>query len=488
MKSIRSTLLVRLIAGLALVLALAAATLFALVRQQLYAQFDGALADKARLLASAIRQETDARAGQAPEIELELGETPSAEFGGPHPSGYFEVRSAQGTLFRSESLAGGQLAVPMPVTVTPVFRDVRLPDGRPGRSIGFQFLPTIETPAPSPRRPQPPLSMLVAQERESLTERLRAIGFSLGAFALALLIAMPIVVARVVPRGLRPLEALARELQTIDAGSLDHRVGTSGVPAELQPIALRMNQLLERLQAGFERERRFSADVAHELRTPIAELRTLAEVAMDSARSDGGSREMREALDIALQMERLVVGLLTLARSEAGVAVATASDQANPLGPLLTRVWQAHAAEAERKRLRWSLPAAGEPRVLAPVALLEMVLGNLIENAVAYTTDGGAITVAWRDADEGGSPRVGVAITNPDVSLTPADLAQVFDRLWRKDSARSDGRHSGLGLAIAAAAARQMNGRLVADRPEPGAVRFTLWLPPAPAEPAGAGG
>jgi two-component system sensor histidine kinase QseC len=114
---------------------------------------------------------------------------------------------------------------------------------------------------------------------------------------------------------LRPLSSLAKRAETIHASSLQLRFPTDNIPVELLPIAQRLNDLLARLEASFAREQRFSADVAHELRTPIAELRTLAEVALKWP-DDVNQAALKEALNIALQMESVATGLMALARCD----------------------------------------------------------------------------------------------------------------------------------------------------------------------------
>ena len=126
------------------------------------------------------------------------------------------------------------------------------------------------------------------------------------------------VVQVVVWRGLRPLQDVAARAAQIDEQSLHIRFPLDGLPAELQPICLRLNASLQKLQQAFQRERRFTADAAHELRTPIAELRALANVALRGGDSGTSAVYFEDARDIAVQMERIVSNLLALARCHAG--------------------------------------------------------------------------------------------------------------------------------------------------------------------------
>jgi len=120
----------------------------------------------------------------------------------------------------------------------------------------------------------------VGSARDELTEALTALAFALLGCGAGLLALTVLVVPRLLRRELVPLDALAEQASHINADSLAMRFPISPLPGELIPISTRLNDLLARLELSFERERRFSADLAHELRTPIAELRTLAEVAL----------------------------------------------------------------------------------------------------------------------------------------------------------------------------------------------------------------
>ncbi len=124
-------------------------------------------------------------------------------------------------------------------------------------------------------------------------------------------------------KGLRPLDRLAEEVSKVGSSSLSHRFSTEATPTELRPIIVRLNELLERLQSAFHRERRFTSNVAHELRTSIATLKVLAEVGIQEAsqqsRGDGSLVFYHDTLAVAGQMEHLVVNLLGLVRYASGL-------------------------------------------------------------------------------------------------------------------------------------------------------------------------
>jgi two-component system sensor histidine kinase QseC len=463
-KSIRRALGLQLVIGLFLVLALIGGGLDLLVRRLLTAQFDAALGEKARVLAGLMKQEHGV-------FELEL-ETPMPEFERALEPEYFEVWLGERVFQRSPSLQG---ELPRPSRPALSFADLPLPDGRRGRAAWLRFPVRIDDDDRS-AAPQAPAQLVVARGRGPLDQALSSVRRALAVAGLLLLAGVPLVVAAAVRRGLGPLDRMAERASRIDAGSLDTRFTLAGLPAELHPIAGRLDDLLERLSAAFERERRFSADVAHELRTPIAELRALAEVALQFPDSGEAGRQFQDVLAAAQQMEGLVAALLTLARCEAGrMPVAREPvDLARALG----EAWAPLAERARGKALRVQA-SAPETFVSTDRVMLGSILGNLLGNAVEYAPAGGDLTWQLVRREDGAD----VIIANTNAGLAREDLAHVFEPFWRKDPARTDGRHGGLGLSLAAAFARligaQVRLEIAGDR-----VRASLSLrssgPPAP--------
>jgi two-component system sensor histidine kinase QseC len=286
-----------------------------------------------------------------------------------------------------------------------------------------------------------------------------------------LLLAVPAIVQRAVRGGLRPLEGLAERVSTIDATLPDGRFETPGLPAELQPIARRLDELLARLRSSFERERRFSADVAHELRTPLFEMRTITDVSLASADPNAESTMAIEDLRAAaLQMERIVTTLLALARCEAGHQPVTL--QAVDLRRALDEAWGPWQSVARAKRLAVALEAE-EAIVRTDQTLLASILGNLIANAVEYTREGGRISTTI--ATTASSVKLGIANTQRD--LAAEDLDRLFDPFWRKDVARTSGSHAGLGLSLVGAFARLLGIEVAATLPTPELASFVLTFP-----------
>lgn len=464
---------VRLVAVTLLLAGGAGASLFAFVRARLVGEFDNALLGEARAMSGAVLIETDGR--------LEFDYLPAADPGSGRVT-YFQIRYADGTVFqRSTSLRGRDLSGPAGPSATPRFVDLQLPGGPSARGVTFSFVPHPDQedgPATHPAAlaplAVPRLTLILATERASLDATLRVLGSSLLLAAAALSLGSALAVAWTVRRGLRPLERLADEADAISPASLQHRFSPAGLPDELRPICERLNDLLARLQKAFDRERRFTADVAHELRTPIAELRSLAEVALRWPHDASPAQNYGDVLDIARHMEGVVAALLDIARCESGIRRVDA--RIVEVDELVKEAWRPHESLAAARGLNvcWDLPAAATVR--SDRAMLLGIIGNLLCNAVSHAPSGGRVDCRVIR----GAGGIELAIANTCNTLCPEDLPHLFEPFWRKDAARSGGEHAGLGLPLVAAYAATLGASLrVQLAPSQDEIRIEMHLPTA---------
>jgi signal transduction histidine kinase len=461
--AIRRELLRRLLVGLFFVLGACGFGVYFLLRDLLVSEYDGSLEAKARVLTALIEEKHN---GFRLEEEANLPEFEP----GPAPE-YFSVWVDGGErIATSASLGDRDLPALLPQGATPVFTDLALPDGRRGRMV------TLRAPAPVEHgdrawaaRPPRYVRFLVARERGSLDAKVARVSSILAIAGALLFLGVPLVVRSVVRRGLQPLDRLADQAERIDASLLDTRFPTSDLPEELLPICSRLNDLLERLTASFERERRFSADVAHELRTPLAELRATAEVALRYP-DVSATPALEDVLGATVQMERLVNTLFTLSRCESGrqpVAL-----ERLELGAFVRDAWAGAAPAALAKRLVVAPPAPTALTVMADRALLGAIVANLFSNAIEYAPAGGELT--WAISTD--QVTATLAVTNTNSVLAPEDVAHVFEPFWRRDPARSGGTHSGLGLSLSQAFARLQGGDVELELTRPDQVRVSLRL------------
>lgn len=469
MTSIRKRLRHRLLVGLSALFAALGVGLYLLTGHLLTAQFDHALEAKARVLGALVKQQSDGS------FDVDFAEEPMPEFGRARDPEYFELWLASGRSERSESLGGRHLPRPLPGHDRVASFAVDLPDGRPGRALALRFLPLTEEEAhagepalrSSPSRVE--ATLVLARGRADLDGALRGVSGAIAATGLLLLLGAALIVSGAVTRGLRPLDRVADQATRIDATSLDARFPVADVPDELGAITGRLNDLLARLQGSFERERRFSADVAHELRTPIAELRSLAEVALRyPAGGEPESGSYRDVLDVAVQMERMVTNLLALARCDAGrQEVVTERVE---LAEAVKDAWRPFEEGARARGLRASFTMPPGAAARTDRHLLASILGNLFSNAVEYAPAGGRVSCT-AEPDAGG---VSLAIANSATGLAADDLSHLFEPFWRKDPARTERTHAGLGLALVSAFAKLAGIDVRADLPEPDHFRIRL--------------
>jgi two-component system, OmpR family, heavy metal sensor histidine kinase CusS len=333
-----------------------------------------------------------------------------------------------------------------------------LPDGAGGRAIGI----TIELPSPPPdvrRSPPVVLTTVVAAGIAEIEQQLRFLAALLMATAMGTMAVSGGVAWLVVTRGLRPLDQVARKIAVMDETALKERIADRGIPLEIEPVVHQLNGLLERLDGAFDRERALTADVAHELRTPVAEIRAITEITLSRERDPREYREaLTEAQDAVRGLQGLIEKLLILARLEAGQT--RLELRAVALRPLVVQQWAQVCGRADPRGIQFDSRCPPDAVVTADAGLLEVILTNALSNAANYTPDGGRITVESRN-DEG---RYELSVANTGCTLRADDVARVFDRFWRADSARSKtGLNCGLGLTLVRRAMEAMGGSAAAQ-------------------------
>ncbi len=312
--------------------------------------------------------------------------------------------------------------------------------------------------------------VVVARSAEAVDEGVGTVGGSLLVGIPALLFVVAVTTWVVTGRALRPVEAIRREVAAITNAELDRRVPAPGGRDEVARLAGTMNAMLDRLEAGRDRARRFVSDASHELRSPIATIRHELEVARaDPAAVDVEALAGR-LLAEDLRMQALVEDLLLLARSDEG-------DLASVRRPV--DVDDLVLAEAARLRhlggvaVDASGVAAGQ--VSGDGGQLGRVVRNLVDNAARHA----ATTVRLGVATEGTSVRLWVADDGPGIPVE--DRERVLERFTRLDQSRARGTGGyGLGLAIAAEVVRAHGGRIGVGEGPDGGAEVVVDLPVAP--------
>jgi two-component system heavy metal sensor histidine kinase CusS len=306
---------------------------------------------------------------------------------------------------------------------------------------------------------------------------------------LATLALFPLFGYRIARQGIRPVEEMATTARHISSTNLRERILPEGYPFELASLASTFNQMLDRLEESFERISRFSADIAHDLRTPVNNIRGEAEVALARARSAEEYRDVIEScLEEAVRLSDLIGDLLFLARAESPLA--HLRRERVDVGELLGGVREYYEASAADGGVSLTTAIADEP-VIAELdrTLLQRAVGNLVSNALAHTPPGGAVVlrmgvdsfgVDYSDTDlsRPDSSAIRIEVSDTGVGIPPESLPKVFDRFFRVDSSRAQASGStGLGLAIVQSIMLLHGGKAeISSQPGQG-TRVTLRMP-----------
>jgi two-component system, OmpR family, heavy metal sensor histidine kinase CusS len=285
-----------------------------------------------------------------------------------------------------------------------------------------------------------PYTLQLAQDRSSdeVVERNFAVLFVMVLCGSVLASAFIAVI--VTKRGLRPLREMTQSVARIGPTHLKERVAPADWPRELKPLAIAFDDMLKRLDDSFTRLSQFSADLAHELRTPIANMIGEAQVALTRDRT---AAEYRETIESSVgeceRLSRIVDNLLFVARVDAArEPIARKRLDARAAVEKIAAFYQTVAEDHHI-----TITCSGEGHIYADPDLFERALGNLLDNALRFTPESGSIQIALSEHDG----RFEVAVSDNGRGIEPEHLPRVFDRFYRADSSRgSDG--AGLGLAL----------------------------------------
>ncbi len=412
-------------AGSVLVLLLAATFgARALVRSSLEREFERALRTSTQLVQGFFRVEIAEYRQIVPTLEHISGELVI-------PDRHIHFVRPDGTDFEPRPSVR---APALPELLSPV-RELRAPLD-PGLAPGWEVRVTAS------------LASLVRQQRQIDQWALLAVPL---AFALALLAGWVLT-----GRTLRPVAAMADAADRITAADATGRLPIAVPGDELGRLGARFNALLDRLDGALEHQRRFLADAAHELRTPIARARGTGELALASTSDPAGDRAALQQTQRELEsMSRLVDELLLLARADADRSPAHL--QRGFLDDVVADVTHDFEPLARAAGLTLDVEIPDEAAVLMERIQLERLVGVLIDNAIRYSAPGGRVTVRVRGRAEGAR----LEVEDTGIGIPDAERARLFERFFRGAEARRiapDG--SGLGLAIAAAIAERHRARI----------------------------
>jgi len=476
------TLAFRLMAGYALaglfLVFLATASLYLVLVSELEKSTDLFLADKVHVLRTMLRERPDDWDALREEVELESAARRYEQF-------YIRLLDERNTpLLMTPGMADQvDLEQLSSQTQSRPDRTIRM-KGRDGRDFRTA---SASVPVGSLAAQTDTIQIAIdVSQKEMLLARYR---FWFWAILLATFAIFPLVGYQIARHGIRPVEEMATTARHISSTNLRERILPEGYPFELASLASTFNQMLDGLEESFERISRFSADIAHDLRTPVNNIRGEAEVALARARSADEYRDVIEScLEEAVRLSDLIGDLLFLARAESPLTHLR-RERVN-VAELLGGVREYYEASAADGGVSLTTAIADEP-VIAELdrTLLQRAVGNLVSNALAHTPPGGAVVlrmgvdsfgVDYSDTDlsRPDSSAIRIEVSDTGVGIPPESLPKVFDRFFRVDSSRAQASGStGLGLAIVQSIMLLHGGKAeISSQPGQG-TRVTLRMP-----------
>ncbi len=282
---------------------------------------------------------------------------------------------------------------------------------------------------------------------------------------------MVLIVHFAVYQGHAPLRRVSKEIKGITSENLDVRLQPDQVPIELQQLAVSFNAMLEQIEDVFKRQSNFSADIAHEIRTPITNLVTQTQIALSQKRSTEDYREvMYSNLEEYERMSKMVSDMLFLAQADNNLLIPErlTIDLKNEIN----KVFEYFEAWSEERGVTLRLlgdagPVQGDP------LMLRRVINNLLSNAIRYTPEGECVTVTLSQKNNG----ILMSVANPGRVIPAEHLPRLFDRFYRVDQSRQrKGEGSGIGLAIVKSIIEAHRGK-VSVTSDSNLTQFTVFIP-----------
>jgi two-component system heavy metal sensor histidine kinase CusS len=255
-----------------------------------------------------------------------------------------------------------------------------------------------------------------------------------------------------IQHGLKPLKHFGQLASKVSGENLSHRLVTETLPSELKPLAHTFNAMLDRLEDAFLRLNQFSADLAHEFRTPINNLMMQSQVALSQPRDNSDYQDILASnIEEFERLARMVSDMLLLAKTEQQQPIEKQLVELRPLCQQLMEYFELLAAERD---IVFELQ--GEAQLQANAELLRRALANILANAVRHADSQSTIQITLSQT----AKQIEIHICNQGETIAPEQLGQLFERFYRAESARTNRGGSGLGLAITRAIIQAHQGKI----------------------------
>ena len=467
MKSIRSKLVVTLsIAITGLVLSILLATDIA-VDSWIDNEFNRGLQSKAGMLMTLVHEDEQ---GLAFNFSSEF----MPEFDGKVEPEYFQIWTEAGVFTRSKSLTLFKVK-----TLTLQSLDVgeskiiaaKLPDGRDGRIIYTRFFPQAESHVragnyeSNKSAVQMPLTLAYAASSEEVDFILWLIDIIFVVTTVTVIVFIRLFVRKSVDSSLAPLNQLNKDISLLSIADKSAQIVIKEPVKELQPIVESLNAFIQENRQLYFREKRLTSDIAHELKTPIAELINMAEVAIRFPKEQQLNEDLKpEVLNIGQRLKSIVSNLLLLHKY---------SDQVLPKNEAcdLNQVTMRVLENGDKSRLEFELDKT-LPALVSNIFALESIITNLVNNAKQYSPEGTHVLIKTKRKGR----LIILTVRNTlATALSKEEMSQLFHPLWQKDTARTSNDNFGLGLSIANALTKAIDAELLVEQSEQ-TITFSLIL------------
>lgn len=435
-------------------------------------EFDRAMINKVGLLETLVEEDEE-------EVDFDFAGEFMPEFEGKENPEYFQLWYNNEVFERSDTLEFFDVKNLPRLDVKLdgfIIQDITLPDGRDGRMLFSKFLPQVDSDIREAlgvtreefARNQKPMEFAYALSKEDLNYILWFVDVIFVLFSIIAVLTVRKIVSLVVVQSLKPIDEFAQELGNVSLTSDNADVSIENLPEELIPIANATNQFIQDNRNLYQREQRVTSDIAHELKTPIAELLSLSEVALkfphEKQITDNLANDVKQ---ISTRLKSIVNGILLLQKSNSSQTLPTTEVD-------LIAMFNNVLSYENKSNKQINTDFESDSFIITTNKFaLETVLSNLISNAIYNSPENTVIDIVVKTRNG----KTHVEITNVcEGDCCEGDLNQFFEPLWQKDDSRTSTERFGLGLAIVKSYCERLGATISVSLDDQNRITFSIVL------------
>ncbi|MBU2882769.1 HAMP domain-containing histidine kinase [Psychrosphaera sp. B3R10] len=435
-------------------------------------EFDRAMTNKASLLETLVEEDEQ-------EVDFDFAGEFMPEFEGKENPEYYQLWHKNKVFEKSDTLELFEVNELPRLTVNlggSKFKNITLPDGRQGRMIFTKFLPQIDSELRKKlgvtraefAKTQQPMEFAYALSTEELDYILWYVDIIFILVSLLAVFTIKKIVSVVVDKSLKPIDNFNSQLGEINLNSEQIKVPTDQLPEELLPTASAVNQFIMETHELYKREKRVTSDIAHELKTPIAELLSLSEVAIKFPHEEQITSQLAsDVQQISNRLKNIVNGILLLQKSSTTTALEKSDIN------LVQLIENTLKRENLNNREISFIKNQNGYTVKTNKVALDTILSNLINNAFYYSPDNSPVTVDISEDKDNTVVQISNLCTN---GCNEEDLNRFFEPLWQQDSSRTSTQRYGLGLAIVKSYCERLGASISVSLGPDKQITFTLVI------------